>query len=547
MLTPATETRESGPHRRPPFIQGEPMKPMLASAVAALCISAVTVATAGTSQATPTARPDGTDKAAAIAAARDNAASHASATGLAKGQALTVLDTVLAGPGSNVRFERTYHGLEVVGGDLVIHQDDQGRYLSMSGKHLRPIELSTSPTVTAQHAASFAAGTVDFAVAKSSPELVVLADQAPALAWRVDVTGRHADGSPAGEYVFVDARTGKALAHWPSVLEDTGSGTGLFSGTVSLDTTLSGGSYSMVDPVRGGNATYNGPYSSTATKLFSDADNVWGNGTTTDPATAGVDAHYGIAKTWDFYKSTFGRNGIANDGKGARSYVHDGAYVNASWSDSCFCMKYGDGDGTTYLPLVELDVAGHEMSHGVTSRTAGLTYRGESGGLNEATSDIMGTNVEFFANNGNDVPDYVIGEEIFVNYDPAKNFIRRMDKPSLDGASQDCWNKRTRSVDVHYSSGPANHFFYLLSEGSGAKTVNGIAYNSPTCNGATVTGIGRATAAAIWYRALTVYMTSSTTYAGARTATVSAATDLYGASSAQVAGVKAAWSAVAVN
>ena len=100
---------------------------------------------------------------------------------------------------------------------------------------------------------------------------------------------------------------------------------------------------------------------------------------------------------------------------------------------------------------------------------------------------------------------------------------------------------------MHYSSGPANHFFYLLSEGSGAKTINGIAYNSPTCNGTTITGIGRAQAAAIWYRALTVYMTSSTNYSGARVATVNAATDLYGATSTQVAAVKAAWAAVAVK
>jgi Zn-dependent metalloprotease len=102
-------------------------------------------------------------------------------------------------------------------------------------------------------------------------------------------------------------------------------------------------------------------------------------------------------------------------------------------------------------------------------------------------------------------------------------------------------------VDVHYSSGVANHFFYLLSEGSGVKTINGIAYNSPTCNGSTITGIGRTAAAAIWYRALTVYMTSNTNYAAARVATVNAATDLYGATSAQVATVKTAWSAVSVN
>jgi Zn-dependent metalloprotease len=91
-----------------------------------------------------------------------------------------------------------------------------------------------------------------------------------------------------------------------------------------------------------------------------------------------------------------------------------------------------------------------------------------------------------------------------------------------------------------------NHFFYLLSEGSGAKMLNGVSYNSPTCNGSTVAGIGHDAAAAIWYRALTVYMTSSTNYSGARTATLNAARDLYGAGSTQYNAVASAWSAVSV-
>ena len=92
-----------------------------------------------------------------------------------------------------------------------------------------------------------------------------------------------------------------------------------------------------------------------------------------------------------------------------------------------------------------------------------------------------------------------------------------------------------------------NHFFYLLAEGSGAKTIGGVAHSSATCNGSTVTGIGRTSAAAIWYRALTVYMTSSTTYQGARTATLNAARDLYGAGSTQQNAVAAAWSGVNVT
>jgi hypothetical protein len=122
-----------------------------------------------------------------------------------------------------------------------------------------------------------------------------------------------------------------------------------------------------------------------------------------------------------------------------------------------------------------------------------------------------------------------------------------MDKPSKDGASRDNWDSSLGGLDVHYSSGPANHFFYLLSEGSGAKTVNGVSYDSPTYDGVPVTGIGIENAQRVWYRALTTYMTSSTNYAGARTATLQAAADLFGAYSDTYLAVAAAWAGIHVG
>jgi Zn-dependent metalloprotease len=142
----------------------------------------------------------------------------------------------------------------------------------------------------------------------------------------------------------------------------------------------------------------------------------------------------------------------------------------------------------------------------------------------------------------NDPGDYLIGETFARDGQP----LRRMDDPASDGASANCWNSSVGNLDVLYSSGVGNHFFYLLAEGSGAKSINGVAHSSPTCDGSTVTGIGRADAGDIWYRALTVYMTSSTDYHGARTATLAAAADLYGAGSTQYAAVNAAWAAVGV-
>ena len=152
--------------------------------------------------------------------------------------------------------------------------------------------------------------------------------------------------------------------------------------------------------------------------------------------------------------------------------------------------------------------------------------------------------VEFYAANANDPGDYLIGEE----FDLAKHLgLRRMDNPASDGSSLSCWSSTAGNADVHYSSGIGNHFFYLLAEGSGTKTFGGVPHTSTTCNGSSVAGIGRAAAADIWYRALTVYMTSGTNYAGARTATLNAARDLFGAGSVQESTVAAAWSAVSVS
>jgi hypothetical protein len=150
--------------------------------------------------------------------------------------------------------------------------------------------------------------------------------------------------------------------------------------------------------------------------------------------------------------------------------------------------------------------------------------------------------VEFTANNASDPGDYYIGEKIARD----GTYLRRMDNPQLDGGSANCWYSGVGSLDVHYSSGVGNHFFYLLAEGSGAKTIGGRSHNSPTCNGSTVIGIGRDAAAKIWYRALTTYMTSTTKYTGARDAAIKAARDLYGASSTQCNAVVSAMNAVSV-
>lgn len=465
----------------------------------------------------------------------------------------------------HVRFQRNYAGMEVIGGDFVVHSS-RGSLRGVSKTLTTSFRPGTRPSLGSDSAIAIAGADfgTEFEGMPTSRLVVFALNTRPTLAHEVVFAGQKANGDPTEMHFFVDAHSGRILDKWDMVhtaKPGTGGGGGggsaavgtgrtLMYGNVTLNTAGSSGSYNMTDTTRGGGAVYdakNVQYSTAARRasLFTDADNTWGNNTVSDRATVAADAHYGVSMTWDFYKNTFGRNGIWDDGKGVKSYVHVGnGWVNAAWYAGA--MYYGDAGGS-YLPLVSLDIAGHEMSHGVNQATAGLVYSNDSGGLNEANSDIMGTMVEFYANNSNDPGDYRIGEEIYTNGSSA---LRYMYDPNLDGnLSYDCYPAGgLGGVDPHYSSGPANHLFYLLAEGTGplSKTCNPGDTKNATGTGS-LAGIGLAKAGDLWYRAHTVYMTSGTTYPQARAAMLNAATDLYGAASSERAAVAAAWTAIGVN
>ncbi|WP_329324531.1 M4 family metallopeptidase [[Kitasatospora] papulosa] len=512
------------------------------TAVAAMVVVGVQTgtATAGTGTGESTASSSGattlgvntaTQRSTALRTAQSDAPAAAEALGLGSQEKLIVRDVIKDAHGTvHTRYERTYASLPVLGGDLVTHTAADGKSKGVDKATDARISVpSTQPKLKA---------------AASARKVVWAGDGKPALAFETVREGVQKDGTPSRLHIITDATTGKKLHSFEAV--ETGTGNSQYSGQVTLSTTKGGSGFELTDGDRGGHKTYDLGQGQTGTgDPVTDADDTWGDGTGGDRQTAAVDAHYGAATTWDFYKNELGRDGIAGDGKAAYSRVHFGTgYVNAFWDDSCFCMTYGDG-ADDKSALTAIDVAGHEMSHGLTAATANLDYSGESGGLNEATSDIFGTSVEFFADNTTDPGDYLIGEKIDINGDGTP--LRYMDKPSKDGGSADYWDAGVGDLDVHYSSGVANHFFYLLAEGSGAKTIGGVDYDSPTSDGSTVTGIGRQKAYQIWYKALSVYMTSSTDYAGARDATEKAATDLFGADSAELAAVGAAWNGVNVK
>jgi zinc metalloprotease ZmpA len=453
---------------------------------------------------------------------------------------------------THVRFQQLYRGVPVFEGEAITHVDAAGDVTDTNA--LRDVSgLDVRPRIGGDEAIHAVLRTMAPAdqttIEQSILQILPRGDRSPVdrLVWHLTVsTESDATGPTRWEY-FVDAHTGD-LAWAFDALETTasiGSGKTMYSGNPSVNTDSTGGTYYLRDLTRGGgNYTCDQQNKTSGTcSIITSASNSFGNNVkdSSNRATAGADAHYGLQSTWSYYATMFGRNGINGAGRTTYSRVHYGVnYQNAFWSDSCACMTYGDG-GTTFYPLVSLDVAGHEMSHGVMSSEANLTYSGESGGLNESNSDIFGSLVEFATSNALDAGDWWIGERIYRSNWSSGSYVqtkalRYMDNPGADGASPACWSSGIGSLDVHYSSGPNNHMFYLLANGGTSK-----------CNSRVVTGIGRDKAARIWYKAISDYMTASTNYRGARTATLSAAAALYGSGSAEYTAVGSAYSAINVN
>ncbi|MEV0738838.1 M4 family metallopeptidase [Streptomyces sp. NPDC050549] len=580
----------------------------------AVAVAVTTAATglAGTAFAGPATGTDhavaatGTTVASVVTAARAAAFAHAAATGVVQGDALRAKDVMIDPEGArHVRFVRTHQGMPVLGGDLVVHLSHRLTYTGVSRAADHSVEPATMrPELTAAEAEAKAA-TVAEGDAGTARLVVDARDGRAALAYQVPVSDSDTAEATGTRTVVIDAVTGTVRSNTPDSDEflspellDTlrergetlnpatgtaarataltaagatraahypvtasGTGTSLFVGKVPLTTTQTARTgYLLKDPTRWGTETRDAKgqelESFARGKAFTSTTDKWGNGTVSHRDSAAVDAQYGITQTLDFYKKTFGRKGIANDGKAARGMVHFGKKVaNAFWDSTCGCMLYGDGDGDMFKkPLVVLDVTGHELTHGVVDATAELeptrvdaegNQYGEAGSLNESLADIFGSNVEFSANNAKNPPNYLIGEKLGL---PQK-FLRRLDHPSLDKleGTIDYWSPQTYDAEVHAGSGVSSHAYYLLAEGSGRKTIGGFAYDSPTYDGSTVTGIGRARATAIFYRALTRYMVSTTDFHDARLATLKAAADLYGANSTAYQTVDKAWAAVNVT
>ncbi|MBS1559756.1 MAG: M4 family metallopeptidase [Bacteroidetes bacterium] len=274
-----------------------------------------------------------------------------------------------------------------------------------------------------------------------------------------------------------------------------------------------------------------------------------GNWPTFNQNQPALDVHWGIERVLDYWATVHQRNSINGLGLQATNYVHyndpnspAGWPNNAQWDGNGMAMRFGDGDGTTFNPLVSIDITSHELGHGINQFTANLTPgTTESGALNEGFSDMWGASVENWAAPNKQT--WLIGEEIFAT--STFNCIRNLQNPKSSTASEgkhpntyhgQFWDN---NGEPHNNSTVLSHWFYLVSQGGSGTNDNSNNYN--------VTAIGINNARRIAFRALSVYLGANSGYNDARTQTINAARDLFCDNSKEVAAVTNAWYAVGVG
>ena len=505
------------------------------------------------------------------------------------------------------RANHTFKGVPVFGSESVVVTDDRGAIISESisdrraglgassgaqiaGAKVADMDVTPSVTATAaidtvvrkvgqgatHHAAPSAqliiypimkTVRVPGAEGKSEAQLnaMDLTEQVAGYELAYLVKTRMVSGNKAIYHdTVVNAKTGAVIKQWQTLQTVVGVGNSQYNGAVPINTTQSGSSWQMIDPSRGTGGLYgamaitNANHSTSPGAVYSNATNTWGDGaqyveggstTEANGQTAAVNALWGLMNTYDTMKNALGW--LSLDGHNTSTYIAahvNTAYDNAYYSDTCKCMFIGDGSFFTSLGAI--DVIGHEMGHGVTAATSNLVYSGESGGLNESSSDINGEVVEAYARAGgtgasipNTGNDWGMGKEISRTGTP----LRYMYKPSKDDSSPDAWSLSIKFLDVHYSSGPNNRMFYFLSQGSNAG--KGGDFTSPYLvrTPRAMTGIGTDKAYRIWFKASTTKFTSSTNYADARNKMVQTAQEMFGVGSKEDKAVQRAYAAINVG
>lgn len=500
------------------------------------------------------------------------------------------------------KFQLYEQGIKVEFANYTLHSKD-GKLVSMNGEFYDIENVKTTPKLSSQeafnralsytHATEYLWEKPQDAIAmdyeKPKGELVLLpameeqgeirTTDKVRLAYKFDI---YATKPLSRGDLYIDAETGKALFYNATIkhLNDNvharksssanadknisaskmaivaANAATRYSGTQTIQTTLSGSSYILSDTSRGlGVQTYNSARTATyPTTNFSDADNNWtaAEYNNTNKDNGALDAHWGAEKTYDYWSTVHSRNSFDDAGAKIKSYVHYNLVAagyssnnNAFWNGSV--MTYGDGTGTGGFDiLTSLDVAGHEIGHAVCTYTANLAYQKESGAMNEAFSDIWAACIEYHSAPTKSI--WLVGEDI--ERRSGHVALRSMSDPNAEGQPDTYGGTNWINVNctptnnndqcgVHTNSGVLNHWFYILSVGKTGTNDLGNAYN--------VTGITLDKAEKIAFRLESEYLGANSTYANARTFGIQSAIELYGAGSAEVIATTNAFYAVGVG
>ena len=468
----------------------------------------------------------------AVGSAPTTAQRHAEMLALESGSALELLSSTAEANGdTHYRYQQTFRGVPVWGEHVVVTAGADGRVRNLFGRSVAGLAVELG-SMTARLQSQAALDIAKAAVHGSARSNLVVERQRSDLMVYVDdqdtarlayVTTWFADsakgGTPTRPFVIVDANSGAVLKRWDGLTTAAiGTGPGGNSKTGQY-TWGSGGRYGYLDVTQSG---------TTCTMNNTDVKTVNLNGATsgstafsftcpnnTVKAINGAysplnDAHYFGGVIQNMYTAYTG--GKALSFQLVMRTHYSSSYENAFWDGSQ--MSFGDG-ASTFYPLVSVDVAGHEVSHGFTEQHSNLTYSGQSGGMNEAFSDMGGEATEYYWKGSND---FLVGPEIF----KASGALRYMNTPPQDGSSIDNAANYTSSLDVHYSSGVYNKAFYLLATKPGWNVVN---------------------AFKVFARANALYWTPSSTFNSGACGVQTAATDL----GFTVADVTAAFTSVGVS
>jgi len=424
---------------------------------------------------------------------------------------------------THTHFDQTINGIKVYGTSMIMHTNSAPSAFSMANtaasvyKVTGTLATNSSQSFSVMNNANALSNDKAQALAAAesmgnvlnAPELAYVylpLSQETKLSYRMEVSWDHVGDDFGRDFIYFDANTSEILAREPQI----------HSAKNWRTYTLNGGSANTA------------PGTLVCTNTESCGSNA-----------AAQRAHDGSSKVYDYYQSKFGRDSLDNNGMTLISSVDMGV-VNAYWTGTQ--MMYGQASSGMNDFTSDFDIIGHELTHGVTDKTANLIYANASGALNEAWSDILGLSAESYKN-GTTTSTWLLGDGL---YNTAGKALRYMDNPTKDNYSKDWYPERIAFVSnpsnsndqggVHGNSGIANLAYVLLVDGGTHPR------NKST---AVVPSIGMAKAEKIFYRALVTYMNQNTDFAGARTATAQAAQDLYGAT--EKTAVETAWCAVGVG